>query len=308
MPTPDSASSNEWLQWVFFAVAALCLLYQITRGWQRGVMRQLVYLVALLLAYPVAWFAGPMMLPALRPLGFPDFVLSAVGGSALAFVVFVVVSVLGAILFKKTSQQEVRIIRWGYGVSGASLGLVSGLIFVWGMLLGVRLLGTMAESEVAVSRIAAEKRLSASGQSSLEEPTVRKPGGVVLSIAQMKHSLDHGAAGPVIKQVDPVPQEVYDMIGKATAVVANPESASRFLNYPGAEPIISHPKVLALRDDPAIVRQAKARDFMGLMKNERLVAVANDPEVQALLKKFEFQKALDYALDTPQKDGHANSN
>jgi len=308
MAVSDSTSSNDWLQWLFFAVAALCLLYQIARGWQRGVMRQLVYLFALLLAYPVGWFAGPKLVPALRALGYPDFVLSALGGSALGLGVFIIVSVLGAILFKKTSQQDVRLIRWGYGASGAALGLVSGLVFVWAMLLGVRLIGTMAESEVAVSRLTAEKGHASAAESSPEKPAAHKPGGIVLSVAQMKHSLDHGVTGPLMDQVDPVPKEVYDIIGKATAVVANPESASRFLSYPGAQPIISHPKVLALRDDPEIVKQAKARDFMGLLKNERLVAVANDPAVQVLLKKFEFQKALDYALDTTQKDVHANNN
>lgn len=294
----SSADPNGWLQWPFFAAVGLFVLYQMYRGWQRGVMRQLFHLLALVLAYASAWFGGPQVAPALRPLGFPDMVLSAVGGAGIAFVVYLFMTVIGVILFKKTSQQDVGIIRFCYGVSGAALGFVFSLVFVWGAVLGVRVLGTIAESQMAASRVVAHKHRNQADATTASAP----PNPLVRGLAEMKYSLEHGMAEPVVTQLDPIPPKVYKIIGKITTLISNPDSAARFLDYPGAQQLASNPKIVELRDDPDIAREIKAKDLVALLKNKHIVSVANDPEMAALLRKFELEKALDYSLNTTQKN------
>ena len=292
----DSTSSDFWLQWAFFAAGSVTVLLEIVKGWRRGVMRQIMHLAALIVCYAAAWFGGPLVAPVMRPLGYPDFILSGIGGFALALVVFILFTSAGALLFKKTSQQSVWIVRLGYGLTGSALGLVIGLILVWGALIVIRLLGTLAEGEVsAASRLAAKKA------GAHEAGSIQRPNLAVLGVAAMKHSLDHGVAANIVRETDPVPAKTYAIINKVTAVLSSPESGNRMLNFPGAQPLITNPKMIELRDDPEIAKQIKSGDIMGLLKNRHVISVANDPELHEMLKKFELEKALDYSLNTSQK-------
>ena len=75
MTQPDS-----WRVW-FFVFAALVVAWQALRGWQLGIARVLLNIFALATAYAIAFWCRGIAAPWLRPLGYPDFVNSAVGGS-----------------------------------------------------------------------------------------------------------------------------------------------------------------------------------------------------------------------------------
>ena len=70
----------------------------------------------------------------------------------------------------------------------------------------------------------------------------------------------------------------------------------RFVTYPGTKVLSQNPKIVALQTDPQITRQVERRDFVGLMANPKIVAVVNDPALEQLVRRFELEKALDYAL------------
>jgi hypothetical protein len=145
--------------------------------------------------------------------------------------------------------------------------------------------------------------MPAGNRATLDRP---QPEPWVRSLAEMKHSLEQGAAGAVVQQVDPVPQTIYSTISKVGAMASNTQSVERFITFPGVRPLAEHPKVLALQRDPQIARDVMARNYLGLLRNPAIVQVANDPEVLALIRKLEFQKALDHALAAlPREDGHA---
>jgi hypothetical protein len=58
-----------------------------------------------------------------------------------------------------------------------------------------------------------------------------------------------------------------------------------------------HPKIVALRDDPEISEMITQRRFLDLLRNQRIIDAANDPVLAERIKKFNFQRALDYALE-----------
>ena len=95
------------------------MLFQIVRGWRLGLPRQVVRIAAVVCAYSAALWAGPALLPLLRPLvKVPDFILSALGGAILAMILYSVISTVGALLFKRTGQQSSGIVRLVYGWAG----------------------------------------------------------------------------------------------------------------------------------------------------------------------------------------------
>lgn len=303
------AGSPLW-QTVFVSFALLLLLFQVLRGWQLGLPRQVVRLIALLAAYGAAFFGGKMLLPFLRPLiKVPDFVISALGGALLAMILYSVINSIGTILFRRTGQQESAVVRLVYGISGALLGLLFGLFFIWLYVVGIRSIGAIAEAQVNASGPNVvppfqERGLRPGATPSKTPVNVPSTESLPMSLARLKKSIELGPIGEVVKQTDVLPSGIYDTLGKVGEVFAKPERVMRFLSYPGVADLTDHPKLLALRADPEITHMLEEGRLLELMQDERLIEAANDPELAAQLKKFDFKAALDYAAG---KDGALNT-
>lgn len=268
---------------VLFVTGSILLIVMMTwRGWRLGIVRQALSIVALGLAYAGAWFLGGTLIPVLRPLGFPDRVLSIFGGVLIGFGIYLGVTILSAVLFKRTSQQSVGVVRFGFGVAGAALGAAFGILVVLVLAVSIRLVGTVAE---------AENRPALEG----EGPSF------VGRLREMKRSLEQGPTGALVSKVDPIPEQVYDTLGKVSKLTASPESMDRFASNREVQHVSAHPKILRLQNDPEVSRALREGDFFSLLRHPKIVDAINDPEVHELLDQFDIQKALDHALRTPQK-------
>jgi hypothetical protein len=298
---PDLVSGSPLWQTVFVSFAILVLLLQVLRGWRLGLPRQLLRIVALVAAYSTALFGGKAALPFLRPLlKVPDFVLSAFGGAILAMIVYSVINTVGTILFKRTDQQASGAVRLVWGISGAVLGLLFGLFFIWLMVVGIRSVGAVAEAQInalAPGTIAPfeERSLRPRAQPPRTPSNVPDQNSLPFSLARLKKSIELGTVGDVVKQSDVLPGGVYETLAKVGEVFAKPERASRFLSYPGVIELTENPKLLALRADPEITRMVEEGRLWELMQDDRLIEAANDAELAAEIKKFDLKKALDYA-------------
>lgn len=274
--------NHGWSLWqlVFVSFALILIAFEVVRGWRLGVVRQMVRILALATAYASALFAGRALLPLLRPFfRLPDFILSLAAGAILALIVYAVINALGAILFKRTAQQPVGIVRFLYGCAGATLGIFFGLFGVWLTVVAVRSLGAIAGAETKVTTTAKQARPAPLG-----------------SLAQLKHAIEQGPLGDAVKAIDVVPAQSYDTLGKLGTVVSNPRSAERFLTCPGARALTENASIMSLRNDPEIMQLIEQQRYLELLQNPKLIAAMNDPALAAQLRSFDFQKALDYAL------------
>jgi hypothetical protein len=188
--------------------------------------------------------------------------------------------------------------RLGYGISGAACGAVYGLFLVWIMVLAIRLLGSVAETQLAVVN---NPRIIAGHPSATPAPAPAPTSAVIRTLAQMKQSLEQGPAGMVVQQVDPIPGTLYGILHKLGMMVSDDKSVDRFLSFPGVRPLLDHPKVAALQNDPEITRDLISRNYLALISNPHIISAANDPEIAELMRKFQFEKALDYAIH-PERD------
>jgi hypothetical protein len=298
---PDLVSGSALWQTVFISFGVLLVLFQVARGWHLGLPRQIVRLIALVTAYSCALFGGRMLLPLLRPvLKVPDFIISALGGAILALIVYSLINMVGTILFKRTGQQAVGIVRLVYGITGACLGLLFGLFFIWLLITGVRSVGAVAEAQInarAPGEVAPfqEPRTRGAARPKRVVTNVPDENSLALSFARLKKSIELGAVGEVVKQTDVLPGGIYDTLGKVGEVFAKPERAGRFLSYPGVAELTDNPKILALRADPEIQQMLEQGRLWALLQDERLIEAANDPELARQIKRLDFKAALDYA-------------
>ena len=274
-------SRSGFVGWtIFFYLGAFIVVAAMAwRGWRLGIVRQALNILAIATAYVAAFLGGKYLIPVLRWLHFPDRILMAIGGAILATVVFVTLTILAGVLFKRTAHQSVGIIRFGFGASGALLGGIFGVFLVLVMTIAIRLLGSVAESELA--------------HATAYLPASRLTSG----LAHMKQSIESGATGAVIDKVDPVPDALYTTLSKVGRIASSTEGMEAFAENPGIKPLQNHPKIIALRDDPEIATAVRNQDFMSLLRNPKLVAAANDPEVLRILSGVNLEKALNDAAD-----------
>jgi hypothetical protein len=116
------------------------------------------------------------------------------------------------------------------------------------------------------------------------------------SLARLKKSLELGLLGSVLKNSDPISQRTYEVLEKAGSVISSPERTQKFLTFPGARELSEHPKIVALRSDPEIADLIAQGRFLDLLQNPRVVDALNDPVLAERIRKFDIQRALDYAL------------
>lgn len=274
-------------QLLFLSGSGLLVLVQSIRGWRLGVVRQLVNLLALVAGYGAAMAAGKLAVPLLHPLGYPDLLVSAITGAVVGAVVYLAVAAAGAILFRRTDHQSLGLLRLGYGAGGSVLGFVGALVTVWLSVLAIHFLGTVAQAEVNMAQTPEARRTGLTASP------------MAIELAQFKHSLDTGPTGALLNGTDPVPQRFYLIVEKMTRVVSSVDSMRRFVTYPGTRVLSENPKIVALQKDPEIARQVVRGNFVGLLGNPKILAAVSDPSLESLVKSFELEKALDYALDTP---------
>jgi uncharacterized membrane protein required for colicin V production len=296
------AGSPLW-QAVFVSFAVVLILFEVVRGWRLGLLRQLVRVAALAAAYAAAVFGGRLLVPIARPfLKMPDIVLSILAGAVLALVIYAFVTSMGMVLFKRTGQQNSKLIQLIYGFAGAIIGLFFGAFILWTIVASVRAVGAVADAQVRSQASSFE----ASQSATLRALAVRRrffsepnTGSTALatSLARLKNSLELGPIGNAVKQTDPVPLKTYEMLEKAGKVFSSPERAQKFLTFPGARELSEHPKIIALRDDPEISEMIAQGRFLDLIQDQRLIDAANDPALANRIKKFDLQRALDYAVE-----------
>ena len=276
-----SLASPLW-QEVFFIGAGLYLLWEAWRGWRRGVVRSAIYFIAFVLSGFVGFAVGQGVYTLMeKTLPGTAFVTALATGAAATIIILLLCVLLGALLFKRTAQQSSAFVRLFFGAGGSLFGLLTGLAILWGGISLVRVAGTMAESAIVA------------------HPGAEAP-SLLLNAATLKESIELGPAGKIVESVDAMPPEAYRMITQITKLTNDQAAMMRLLDYPGVQEIIQNPRVVRLLQDPATLRSSQNRNISDLIMNKAVIEAANDPELAKLLKKFDLQKALDYAVPSAE--------
>jgi hypothetical protein len=217
-----------------------------------------------------------------------------IGGSLLALIVYGVIGSLGTILFKRTAQHSSGTVRLVYGLSGAATGIVFGLFFIWLILVGIRSVGAIADAQVQARPRSEPPATKPSGERPL---TLENFDADALTsfLARLKNSVELGSVGDVLKKSDVTSPALYQTLKDAGTVCANPESARRFLSFPGAVELSEHPKIVALRNDPEIAELIRQGRIGELLQNRHVLEAANDPTLVEKVKQFDIRKALEFA-------------
>jgi len=234
-PQPATMAAPGW-QFAFVSLAIVVLLLEIIHGWRLGLIRQLVRVIAIVVAYSCAFFAARATVPLMHSFfKLPDPILALLGGAILAAILFAAINLIGAFLFKRTAQQESRFVRLIWGSTGAFLGILLGLFTIWLGFAGVRMVGSVAEARLRTQNLPASSTAQPNGPAQIQSESAvsPSPNPLMAMLAEMKSSLESGRVGEAVRTIDPLPPALYRVLEKAGEVASNVQSAERFLSFPG---------------------------------------------------------------------------
>jgi uncharacterized membrane protein required for colicin V production len=273
----DIQGSHQW-QTAVFVVAAVLLLVSVVRGWGKGLMRQLVGIVALFAAgYLVLCYSG-LVGEFLRP-HLPALLLLPAAALIIWVVSFNLIALIGRLLFKRTKDCQSNSLRLIYGVGGGIIGLGYGLLFVWCMLIALKVFGQIAENQVKMQRMKNESS-----------------GAFVLNLAKLKNSVELGSGRAALDSIDPLPSRFYRDLDQYSRVIEDPEAIQKLLEYPGFRRILESPQALEVERDPQIAADVKKGNIIGVFTNRKVIELLNDPHIQSAFTQGDLEAALNYAL------------
>src|SRR5438132_5126526 len=105
-----AAGSPLW-QLVFVTFALALIVFEVLRGWRRGLPRQVARLGALIVAYFATYFGGKFLAPLLGMFfRMPDVLLWLFDGGLFALIIYLVISGIGSALFRRTNEHDFLIV------------------------------------------------------------------------------------------------------------------------------------------------------------------------------------------------------
>ena len=272
----DIQGSPQW-QTAFLLLAALWLLLSTLRGWTNGLMRELTGIVAFLVAtFLIVHFTGN--LAAYLHLEVASILQTPIAALLLWIISYNGVVLIGRVLFKRTRDQDSLLARMIFGAGGALVGLIYGFFFIWCLLIGVRVIGRIAENQIEMERDA-------------NEPS----GKLVLNLAKLKNSIELGTGRLVVDAVDPTPPAFYRELDRCSRLIGNPRAIRKMLDYPGFRRAFQDPKITDLRQDPEVLADMQSGNVLGVLANRKVIALLNDSQLRQAFSPAELEAALDYA-------------
>ena len=278
----DIQGSQQW-ETAIFLIAAAWILVSAARGWGKGLMRQLVGIVALVAAgFLVLHYTGQMS-EFLHP-HIPALILVPVAAVLIWILSFNSIVLIGHLLFKRTKECESPLLRLIYGVGGGIIGLCYGLLFVWCVFIGLKVIGRIAANQVEIQRVKNERSEA-----------------FILNLAKLKNSIELGYGRALLDLVDPFPRSFYREIDQYSRVIEDPEALRKLLDYPGFRRMWESPQVAELERDPEIAADLRRGDIVAILTNRKVIALFDDPQIQSVFTQGDVEAALTYALTSGRR-------
>jgi hypothetical protein len=267
------------------ASTLIWLAMSVWRGWRRGVIRQGVSLLALIGAICAAIYAGPLLAPAIPALGFPVFLRPLVAGALIILLIWGTIATVSSIIFRKTDEQEVGLVRMTYGLGGAFLGLLLGLLLLGVCGWGVRIAGSLADG----LQTGAKVKSTAKG---LPPPVPAE----TRALPSLKKIIEESPLSEWFAKADPITPEWYPRLVKIGRILASPAASERLFADPAFANVARNSHLASIRSDPVLQEAIRSGDLWTLLRSPKVRAAAADTQLQTTMSLLDVDRAIERAL------------
>lgn len=284
----DIAARPLWAQ-LFYVFCGVLILLSFIRGWRDGLSRQLAELFSLVLGIVGGIIGSAALTPLLAdPLGIPQLIFRWGSGIIIAIILVGILSLIAPRFFRKTREQTAGRRKLAWGLGGAVIGALGSLVLIAVIVIGSSLLGTMGRTFLVLHPSDSLKE-EEDGEKTLAIRTL-------IVVTRFDNSISETPLRNQLLKANPVPEKTYRIMDKALQTAANEEALKRWLDQPGTQQLMSHPRIRAIQEDEEAMALVKERDLAKLMLNPHFKAALDDPAFQEVLFEYEFEASLDAAL------------
>jgi hypothetical protein len=281
---------------VFWLFCWLLVLWQAWLGWRSGLFRQMAAVVGLIAGWVIGLSQGPALFAHFwTGSGLPSFILVPLASMFLGLIVYGLAVLAGRLLFKRACDHPIGPTRLFLGVGGAAVGTGLGLFGVWIVIAVARLAGAVAQIGVP-SPDASETRAIRPDAFGRDPVGARLAQASAPALVRIQYSVETGVVGAIVKFTDPFPKGTYADVHNAALIATDTGLQERLLNAPSLHAIATDPKVMALRQDPAVLDAWQRHDFTALASNPRFVAAMQDQRLARRLEKVDITRALNETI------------
>ena len=281
-----------------------CIAVFAVLGFFQGLMRQIIGIAALVMAYVLAEPAGALIPDSLVqsanvPLALAPGVKMGLGG-LIVLIVGMFVGRVGVKLFGMVKRKEAAAKqRKRDRARGALFGALKGVIFALIVLWIVFSLGQVAEvveeprAQAAAAPPAAEVL---PGEAPKTEPAEKMSGSSLRSFfANAKKQIAQSVAGPLMRRANVLDAELLESLGDVIDISNDPMALARLRAHPDIKKLMASQKIRDLTDDPDIIEAGKGQRLLDLLNNPKVARVANDPKLKAALRAIDFDNVIAHA-------------
>ncbi len=277
---------SPFWQGILLFAGILFLAWETWRGWRAGVIRSGLQLAAIVVASLAGWAAAWIAALPFGGLGeIGGGIAGLLVGAGVGLLVFVACWLLTALLFKRTEHQRSGILRLLWGAGGGAFGFLLGLLVLWGGISCIRAMGSLAQARLQSAHVG-------------EDPSV-KPPALASGLVTLKESLELGPAGKVVQSLDALPPDFYELIVLTGRISSDQEALLKFMEYPGVQQVLEHPRMAAVINDPETIKAAQTGNILRIMNTPAVLAAVQDPTLTAELRKIDVREALRFAVGQP---------
>lgn len=279
-----------------YGILLLILLWHLFNGWRKGPARMLIKVFALAAAYVGALLLAEPVAGLFKGLGYPNTLLLFLARLVVGLVVYLVTVGCGAILFKRTSQQELGLLRLAYGFAGGAIGLLFGAIGAWLLIIFVRVTGTLVPPPQPAGTGASVEASAGRSVSALTRGL-----GVLRT---WKMELEDGPLNGLVRALDPLREQDYESADRVGILLASPERLKKFWDSAAMREWANDLRAKELANDPELAKLVREGDYGALLRHPKIVAFLDDPELMARVKRMNWEAALREAVpETRPKPG-----
>jgi len=255
-------------------------------GYRNGIYCGLVRLASLVTIYAFAPPIGKACAPYFENVeNVPAVVRPHFSTLVISLIMLVIGAVVGQIVKAKTmkvakdaSRQEKAEIK-----KARMWGLSMGTVF--GIILGIILLVVFWN----IGWVAEEVHLRQSGET---DPS-RVEDGLVRKVVQIKQGIESSPLGGIVKKVNPVGVDDYQMVRDVLSIANDPVMLQEFRQHPNVQQLLKNEKILGLLEDEEVRTLIHNRDYKALLRNEKLAALVTDEDILEQFKQAEITKVLE---------------
>jgi uncharacterized membrane protein required for colicin V production len=259
----------------------------VVRGYRRGVIREGLGILSLLLSIPLSHPFGVVLRPWLPLDNAPSIVHALIATSFGGLIAYTLLQVLFFLMKKwifRHWKPQGRVHMF-IGVGGALIGGIFAVLIVLFISWYILVMGKLSQAAVRANTL----KTPTGAETQHKRSLLMLPAEMVGAHTE---GLQKSALGEIAEETNPVPHNVNTSIDIASAMLADPTKMQKLARNASFSALLNHDSVQDVLHNPDIQKLVAAGDLFGIINHPAITVMMNDPALQESMKTIDVDQLM----------------